>query len=156
MCYNYTRMSVRFSSLILPLLLLLFLAGALGLYIFKNSQNNFLPKAPDLISTPSPTKEPVPTVLDKKTQQELVGEARADLSGRLDISIAEITTKEIESITWSDTSLGCPEPGKFYAQVLTPGYRVVLEAEEEEYAYHTSLNNIKPCETPTNPPGSPL
>lgn len=45
---------------------------------------------------------------------------------------------EVEERIWPDTSLGCPEPGRLYAQVLTPGYRIVLGAGDERYVYHTS------------------
>jgi hypothetical protein len=41
-----------------------------------------------------------------------------------------------ESVEWPDTSLGCPEPGQAYAQVITPGYRIVLRVGEREYELH--------------------
>jgi hypothetical protein len=37
-----------------------------------------------------------------------------------------------------------------YAQVVTPGYRIVLEAEGESYEFHTTLDpegQIVECET---------
>jgi hypothetical protein len=37
--------------------------------------------------------------------------------------------------TWSDASLGCPEPEMMYAQVLTPGYQIILEAGGTHYDY---------------------
>jgi hypothetical protein len=40
-------------------------------------------------------------------------------------------------VDWSDTSLGCPEPGMMYAQVITPGFLVMIEAEGQQYEYHT-------------------
>ncbi len=43
----------------------------------------------------------------------------------------------MEAVDWSDASLGCPEPGQVYAQVITPGYRVLLEAAGKEYEVHT-------------------
>lgn len=33
----------------------------------------------------------------------------------------------LEAAEWPDSSLGCPEEGRMYAQVVTPGHRVVLE-----------------------------
>ena len=38
---------------------------------------------------------------------------------------------------WSDASLGCPQPGMAYAQVITPGFRIALEAQGQLYQYHT-------------------
>lgn len=44
----------------------------------------------------------------------------------------------IEAVEWPDASLGCPEEGKMYAQVVTPGHRVVLEAAGETFDLRTS------------------
>ena len=38
---------------------------------------------------------------------------------------------------WSDGSLGCPQPGQMYMQVIVAGYRVVLQAGSESYDYHS-------------------
>jgi hypothetical protein len=50
---------------------------------------------------------------------------------------AEVTVTEVREVEWPDASLGCPQPGMVYAQVITPGYVVVLEVEGQEYEYHT-------------------
>ncbi|MDW8101324.1 MAG: hypothetical protein RMK30_00375 [Anaerolineae bacterium] len=55
------------------------------------------------------------------------------------ISREEIKVIMVECVTWPDTSLGCPEPGKFYAQVLVPGYRIVLEVKGLRVEVHTDL-----------------
>ncbi len=51
----------------------------------------------------------------------------------------EVKVLLVERVTWPDTSLGCPEPGKFYAQVLVPGYRMVLEVGGRKVEVHTDL-----------------
>ncbi|MBO9362008.1 MAG: hypothetical protein J7452_07370 [Thermoflexus sp.] len=66
----------------------------------------------------------------------LVEEARQDLASRLNLDPGEIRVVETRGVTWPDSSLGCPEPGRMYLQVLTPGYRIVLEAQGQRYAYH--------------------
>src|SRR5690606_36056590 len=43
-----------------------------------------------------------------------------------------------EEVTWSDSSLGCPQSGMMYAQVLTPGFRTVLEVDGVRYRYHAA------------------
>lgn len=52
----------------------------------------------------------------------------------------EIKIVLVEQVTWPDTSLGCPEPGKFYAQVLVPGYRIVVEVRGRKFEVHTDLS----------------
>ena len=42
-------------------------------------------------------------------------------------------------MTWPDASLGCPQEGMMYAQVLTPGYLVVIrDAGGAEHSVHTN------------------
>ncbi len=58
-----------------------------------------------------------------------------------------ITVKSFEEKQFGDSSLGCPKEGQMYAQVITPGYQVVLEAKGKEYDYRlTDENNVIICE----------
>lgn len=43
----------------------------------------------------------------------------------------------VEPREWPDASLGCPEPGNAYAQVITPGYLIVVQAGGEDFEFHT-------------------
>ena len=67
----------------------------------------------------------------------LVEVARQDLAGRTGAAANEITLVSASPQEWRDTSLGCPQPGGMYAQVITPGYRIILQALEKRYEYHT-------------------
>jgi hypothetical protein len=42
-----------------------------------------------------------------------------------------------ELVTWPDAALGCRQPGRNYAQMLTDGARVVLAHGGRTYSYHT-------------------
>lgn len=74
--------------------------------------------------------------------------AKEHLAAELDITPGQVEALTVEPVDWSDASLGCPEPGKVYAQVITPGYRVLLKAEEEKYELHTdeSGRSVVICE----------
>lgn len=63
--------------------------------------------------------------------------ARADLARRLGLALEVIQLVSVEAVDWSDTSLGCPQPGLMYAQVITPGFLIELEAMGQTYEYHT-------------------
>jgi hypothetical protein len=63
--------------------------------------------------------------------------AMADLSQRLGIPTQDIVILSVEAVDWPDSSLGCPQPGMMYAQFITPGFRVVLEAGGVRHEYHT-------------------
>jgi hypothetical protein len=43
----------------------------------------------------------------------------------------------VEHRDWPDSSLGCPQPDMMYAQVITPGYLVVVDVSGERIEYHT-------------------
>ncbi len=64
-------------------------------------------------------------------------QARADLAERLGVPVDEITLVSSEEVTWPDSSLGCPQPGMMYAQVLTSGSRITLSAGGRTYEYHS-------------------
>jgi hypothetical protein len=79
--------------------------------------------------------------------QDVVRLAKEDLAQRLGLAPDDIRLVSVEAVDWSDTSLGCPQPGMMYAQVITAGYRVVLEAEEQRYEYHTdTVRSVVLCE----------
>lgn len=64
-------------------------------------------------------------------------QARQDLAQKLGISPYAILLDSIESIEWRDACLGVQVADQNCLQVLTPGYRVVLEVAGRRYAYHT-------------------
>lgn len=98
---------------------------------------------PEATAKPAPEKE-IPIVPEKPTAQPpddpqlqaLIDRAKADLAQRLDIPVEEIVLDEFRLVTWSDASLGCPEPGMAYAQVLVDGYLIMLRAGLGIYNYH--------------------
>ena len=77
----------------------------------------------------------------------VVQAAKKDLARRLNVRQEAIELAgAVEAVTWPDSSLGCPEPGMMYAQVLTPGYRFKLESGGKLYEYHTGKAVVKLCE----------
>ena len=111
--------------------------------------------------TPSPEISPIqtperPAEMTPKPPLDplvsgLVEQAMADLSQRIQVPVERITLKVVEAVQWRDSSLGCPEPGMYYLMVITPGYRIQLEANGEVYEYHTSETRVVYCENPTPP-----
>ncbi len=69
--------------------------------------------------------------------QQAVLAAKRDMASRLGVPIEEVRVVQVEAVEWPDASLGCPEPGKMYIQVITPGYRIVLQAAGKTFEYHT-------------------
>jgi len=61
-----------------------------------------------------------------------------DLARHLGVDADQVVVVADEEVTWSDSSLGCPQSGMMYAQVLTPGFRTVLEVDGVRYRYHAA------------------
>jgi len=63
--------------------------------------------------------------------------AVADLIGRLHVDASSITVVSARSITWPDGSLGCPQPGMAYPQMLVDGALIELSVAGTVYRYHS-------------------
>lgn len=97
-------------------------------------------------AAPSTTINLVPT--EGLTMEETIQLAKEDLAGRLKIDAGEITVVSSESVTFNNSSLGCPQKGMSYLQVLTDGYRIVLVAGGVQYDYRVSTRGaIVLCQT---------
>ena len=71
-------------------------------------------------------------------EAEMVAKTKAHLVAKLGVSEEEITVVSVEAVIWRDASLGCPMKGRMYAQVLTPGYQIILEVNGTQYDYRTN------------------
>ena len=54
----------------------------------------------------------------------------AELSNKLNIKSSNIKLISYEDFIFNDSSLDCPEPGKFYTQVITLGGKCNLKLME--------------------------
>jgi hypothetical protein len=63
-----------------------------------------------------------------------------DLAQKISISLDKITVLEVDAVEWPDGSLGCGKPGTEYVQVVTPGFRISLEANGSIFFYHTNAS----------------
>jgi hypothetical protein len=50
---------------------------------------------------------------------------------------ADVRVVAVDAVTWPDSSLGCGRPDESALQVLTPGYRIVIEVRGARLNYHT-------------------
>lgn len=79
-------------------------------------------------ATPNPTSPP--------PEMAQVTQAKQDLAKRLSVSPDQIELVNFTPVTWPDGSLGCPEPGMMYTQMLVEGYRIQLRSGGRVYEYH--------------------
>jgi hypothetical protein len=104
------------------------------------------------VPTPEPQREkatmtPVPAPAEAEVEplagaEQIIQLAQKDLAQRLSLAPEAVRLVSVKAVEWSDASLGCPQPGMMYAQVITPGFRVALEAEGQTYDYHTDTGRL--------------
>jgi hypothetical protein len=70
----------------------------------------------------------------------LVDQAVADLATRLKIDASSIVIVSAQAMSWSDGSLGCPQPGMLYTQVMVDGALIQLSVDGTSYSYHSGAS----------------
>ena len=70
------------------------------------------------------------------TLQSAIDAALTDAARRTGLKRTELEVLSAEAVTWSDGSLGCPQPGMMYTQALVPGFRIRVRAGAETLDYH--------------------
>jgi hypothetical protein len=106
-------------------------------------------------NTPIPSKEnPTPT---PASQEAVVKQVESKLAENDNLSTGEIKLIQIEPVMWPDTCLGVEVSGVMCSQVVTPGYRVILETPQGTIEYHTDQTGqhivLAPQVSPTSGSG---
>ena len=107
-----------------------------------NTPKGKIPLMTPTTSTPS----------DAPGMPNLIENTKRDLAQMLNISESEINILEAKDVVWPNSSLGCPQPGTTYTQVLTDGFLIRLEVDGNIYEYHTDADKqIIFCKFPELP-----
>jgi hypothetical protein len=99
-------------------------------------------------TTPSASTDPARSGVPA----ELLAEIMADASERAGVAPAELEVITAEEVTFTDGSLGCPEPGMAYTQALVDGYHVVIGTPNGELDYRAATSGgFRYCANPAGP-----
>jgi hypothetical protein len=94
---------------------------------------------------------PATTTAQTQDVPDVVNHALADLSQRVghQVLLSDIWQWRWVGDVYPDTSLGCPQPGEQYAQVLTNGFQFLLTYQNTTYDYRVSVDGtiVILCET---------
>lgn len=93
------------------------------------------PTAP---GSPSPTPAAAASLNPGLVPADLFNQIVSDAATKAGVDASALTVVQASAVTWSDGSLGCPQPGMSYTQALVSGYRVILESGGTQYDYHAS------------------
>jgi hypothetical protein len=147
-----SQLNARFH--VLAILLAILLAGCTA----SSSQNPIsASRTPNTLEVTTPQGEPkmTPSAAVNPSLNNLVEKAKEDLARQLSISMDQINLVEATEEEWTDSSLGCPQPGMEYLQVITPGYRILLDVDGTIHEYHSNrdayLVYCNPPDMPTLP-----
>ncbi len=82
---------------------------------------------------------------------QVLDQAKAQAAQALGVPPDQVVVERVEQVQWRDSSLGCAESGKVYAQVITPGVRVVLSGGGKRVEVHADANGqrVVTCQNPS-------
>lgn len=117
-----------------PLLFLLMVIGLVLAACGSPSATIVTQPAPLPTSEP-PTPTHIPVDLTP-TQRAVLQQ----LATSLNMSVDQIKLLSTEAVDWPDGCLGVTRMGVMCLQVITPGFRILLEANGKQYEYHTNTD----------------
>ena len=77
---------------------------------------------------------------------ELVGIAQRLVADQLNLPTRRIRMVDVRSVVWTDSALNCPAANSQVVQQATDGYRIVVQAADKDYLFHTDFDRVVPCE----------
>lgn len=77
--------------------------------------------------------------------ESMVAQTRRDAARRLDVDAGQVRLVSLLDVAWPDASVGCPQPDTDYADVETPGWRIVFRTDDQTLVYHTSIRHYVLC-----------
>jgi hypothetical protein len=89
----------------------------------------------------SPTSTSPTSVTIPPEASTAIDAALSDAASHLAIARDQLAIVQIQAQQWPDSSLGCPQPGQLYSQIVTPGYLVVISGSGKELEYHTDARS---------------
>lgn len=84
----------------------------------------------------------------QSTKEQAIEAAKAALREEPDVGDGALVVRRADAVEWPDAGLGCPEEGKSYAQVVTPGFRVLLQVNAKVYRVHVGEGRAVVCGKP--------
>ena len=74
---------------------------------------------------------------------DIIRKARQDLAQRLGLNENEVSETGVEEADFPDAALGAPVEDEMSAQMITPGWRIRLQAGGETYEYRATGRQLR-------------
>ena len=102
---------------------------------------------------------PITSGYAQGTPPDQIYTALADLSARAgrNLTLSDLSGWSWTQTNYPDSSLGCPQSGLGYLQMITPGYRFIFEYNGATFDYRVSADNntVIRCSGPETVPAAP-
>ncbi|MBK9750672.1 MAG: hypothetical protein IPO91_28455 [Chloroflexi bacterium] len=106
-----------------------------------------LPAPADLVPTHTATPASGEALIAQDpVAASLVGIAQREIAQELDLPQQRVQLVEVLAVTWTDSALNCPLPEQTATPMEVGGYRILLEAGEREYVFHTDFDRVVRCD----------
>jgi|GEM_PF-2183631 len=92
-------------------------------------------KDADSKSQPEAEIDPHARPAEISMDQQIKG-AVTDLATRIGVAEDAITIRQVLSVQWGSSALGCPKEGVNYTQAIVPGILIFLVADDKTFRYH--------------------
>jgi hypothetical protein len=80
-----------------------------------------------------------------KERLDAIARAKTTVAGTLKIEESTLDLVSAKASTWPDSSLGCAEKDRMYAQVVTDGWTVILEHDGTRHEMHVAGKRVVAC-----------
>jgi hypothetical protein len=77
------------------------------------------------------------------SKEDVLSKARHDLARRLGVSERDVREGSVEETDFPDTSLGAGTEDEMSGQMLTRGWRIKLQANNQTYEYRADKNQVR-------------
>jgi len=77
---------------------------------------------------------------------ELVGIAQRLVADQLNLPTRRIRMIDVRSVVWTDSTLNCPAANSQVVEQDIDGYRIIVQAANQNYLFHTDFDRVVPCD----------
>ncbi|MEM7725525.1 MAG: hypothetical protein AAF208_04040 [Cyanobacteria bacterium P01_A01_bin.45] len=114
------------------------LVAAICLLIFSTAAcTDTLTTSPTVESTSTPTPASTPSTSETELPVPIKSAVLSNASKQTSKSVAKLRITQTQKQNWGNSCLGLAQEGEICAQVITPGWKVVVSDGQREFIYRT-------------------
>lgn len=77
------------------------------------------------------------------SKEDAIQKASQDLARRLGVSESDIEVRSVETAEFPDMALGAPVADEMSGQMITPGWRIRLQANGKTFEYRANQHQLR-------------